>query len=211
MPLMENLGFEWHEVRRLGILGGTFDPVHHGHLAAACAACDQMNLDRVLLIPARTPPHKTGKTISASMHRYLMCVLATLTIPEFSVSQIEIQREGPSYTIETIRLLRERVDDATELFTVIGADMVLDIVNWYRPDAILDESTVVGVSRPGFDLQAMEQTLGTERSQKVKVITADTPDLSGTEIRRRVENGQPINSFVPEAVRQYMGAAQLYR
>ena len=208
---MESLNFEWSSVDRLGMLGGTFDPVHRGHLSVARAVFGHFNLDRILFIPARIPPHKAHKDISAPMHRYLMCVLATLQMPEFCVSRVEIHRQGASYTIETLRELRELTGDETELFTILGADMVLDIVNWHKPDAILDESTVIGVSRPGFGLQKLEQTLGAERSQKVEVYPADTPDISGTEIRQRVNNGETIDEMVPEAVAQYISAARLYQ
>lgn len=208
---MENLSFEWSSLDRLGILGGTFDPVHRGHICVARAVFDHFNLDQILFIPARIPPHKDKGNISAPMHRYLMCVLATLQVPEFSVSRMEIQREGPSYTIETLHQLRELTGGDTELFTILGADMVLDIINWYRPDEILDESTVIGVSRPGFDLQTMEQKLGPERSEKVEVFHADTPDISGTEIRRRVHDGEAVGEMVTEAVSGYIVAAKLYR
>ncbi|MFP3903647.1 MAG: nicotinate-nucleotide adenylyltransferase [Armatimonadota bacterium] len=208
--MTENLGFEWKSVIRLGILGGTFDPVHNGHLAAARVAADACDLDRLLFIPARKPPHKTDANISPSMHRYLMAVLATVDTERFVVSRVELDREGPSYTIHTIRQLKELTGQDTEIFLVLGADMVLDIVNWYEPDAIMQEARVIGVSRPGFDLQNMEQKLGQKRSQRIEIVPADTPDISGTEIRKRTRKGNAITDAVPDAVRAYIEAAQLY-
>ncbi|MFO7947816.1 MAG: nicotinate-nucleotide adenylyltransferase [Armatimonadota bacterium] len=207
---MENLGFEWKSAIRLGILGGTFDPVHYGHLAAARVAADACDLDRILFVPARKPPHKTDATISSPMHRYLMAVVAVLDTERFSVSRLELDREGPSYTIHTIRQLNKLTGRDAELFLILGADMVLDIVNWYETDAIVEEAHVLGVSRPGFDLKDMEQKLGRKRSRTIEIIPADTPDISGTQIRARARRGESIRGTVPDPVNAYIEAAGLY-
>lgn len=210
MPRMENLGFEWAGVRRIGVLGGTFDPIHYGHLVAAEAVSAQLDLDRVVLVPAGQPPHKTGRQISPAHHRHVMCLVAAAPQRDWAVSRVELSRPGRSYTVETLRQLREWTGPDCELVFIVGADMALDLPNWCRPDAILDQARFVAVHRPGYDLRALDGVLGPARASRVERVVIETPDVSGTEIRRRVGAGQSIMGLAPPGVCAYISAAGLY-
>lgn len=210
MPAMENLGFEWAGMRRLGVLGGTFDPIHYGHITAAEAVSERLALDRVVFIPAGQPPHKTGRQISSAFHRSMMCLIATAARADWSVSRVELSRAGSSYTIQTLEQMRSRVGPDCELVFIAGADMALDLSNWYRPDAILREARFVAVQRPGYDLSRLAEVLGSVRAERVERVAVDTPDVSGTEIRQRVAEGRPITPLTPPGVAAYIKAAGLY-
>ncbi len=207
---MENLGFDWSQLRSLGIMGGTFDPIHYGHLAAAEYVRQTCDIDRMLFIPSGHPPHKACRQISTPRDRYLMTLLATCDAPFSAVSQLELLRDGASYTIHTLRTLREWVGDVCELFFITGADMAIDMVNWYMPDAIMNEAHILAVHRPGYDLSVLEKVLGSPRASQIDVIAADTPDISATDIRNRVRAGQSIAGLTPDSVVNYIEAARLY-
>lgn len=207
---MEQLGFQWSNMSRLGIIGGTFDPIHGGHLAAAEAAQQHYPLDRVLFIPSGHPPHKNTSHISSARDRYLMALLATCSTTGFHVSQVELLRAGTAYTIDTLRLLQSWVGPDCRLFFIVGADMALDLPTWREPDAILAEAQVVALSRPGYDLSALEEILGPARAAQIETLSVNTPDVSATEIRRRVASGQSIAGLTPDPVSQYVAALHLY-
>ena len=207
---MENLGFDWTSVRRLGILGGTFDPIHHGHLAVARQVRRAYGLDRVVFIPSGYPPHKPNGSVSTGQHRYMMALLATCDEPAFSVSQVAMMRTEISYTVHTLRLLQSWTGLKCRLYFIAGGDMALDLPNWREPDAILDQCQFVAVQRPGYALDNLRATLGEKRMAKVDTLTLETPDISATEVRRRVLCGEDISDYVPETVRLYILAAGLY-
>lgn len=207
---MENLGFDWTSVLRLGILGGTFDPIHQGHLVVARQARQVYDLDRIVFIPSGRPPHKSASSVSSGQDRYLMSLLATADEPHFHVSQVELMRTDTSYTIDTLRLLQSWAGPECRLHFIAGADMALDLPNWRQPDAILDQCRFVAVTRPGYDLNAIQNVLGKQRAAKVEILALDTPDISSTEMRRRVADGEAISGMVAEPVEQYIRAAGLY-
>ncbi len=192
-------------------MGGTFDPIHHAHLLIAEEIRRRFELPRVIFMPSGKPPHKTDAEITSAEDRYVMVQLATADNQHFYVSRMEIEREGPSYTIDTIRTLRSRMGEGAEVYFVTGADAILEILTWHEPDAIIEEARVVAVPRPGFDLRELKETLGPRRASKVTVIDAPPADISSTNIRERVAIGTSIRYLVPPPVIDYIRKRGLYR
>ncbi|MFN2544055.1 MAG: nicotinate-nucleotide adenylyltransferase [Actinomycetota bacterium] len=195
--------------RRLGVMGGTFDPIHHGHLLTAEEALQQFRLDEVVFIPTGQPWMKEDREVSAPEDRYLMAVIATASNPSFSVSRLEIEREGPTYTVDTLRELRSARGDV-ELYFVTGADAMLEILQWKDPEEALEEAHFIAATRPGFDLAAFEQGAPTS-DPRVTVMAIPALAISSTDIRERVRDGRPIRYLVPEGVQTYIEKASLYR
>lgn len=206
------------EARRLGIMGGTFDPIHYGHLLAAEAARWRFTLDEVLFIPTGMPWQKP-EGVTAAEDRYRMTVLATASNPAFAVSRIELDHPGPTYTVETLRRLRAQLPEDCRLYFVVGADAVLQILTWKDPAEILALTELVAVSRPGHDLGELESTLtaglGTGangRDPAVRLHTVPIPELaiSSTDLRARVAVGAPIRYLTPDPVVDYIADRGLY-
>ncbi|MDR7420756.1 MAG: nicotinate-nucleotide adenylyltransferase [Armatimonadota bacterium] len=200
---------------RLGIMGGTFDPIHHGHLVTAEEARSQFALDQVLFVPNRHPPHKDPADVTEPEHRYLMTFLATVSNPHFSVSRIEIQRPGASFTIATIRELAALYPDAV-LYYITGADAILQILRgeWEQSAELLRLCEFIAATRPGFalDLDTLRRSNATGRPLKnVHVMAIPAMAISSTDIRARVGSGRPIKYLVPEAVESYIEKHGLYR
>ncbi len=195
--------------RRLGIMGGTFDPIHHGHLLTAEEAAVQFALDEVVFVPTGQPWMKEGREVSATEHRYLMTVIATASNPRFSVSRVEIDRDGPTYTVETLHALQEEHPDA-ELFFVTGADAMLEILHWKDPEEVLSLAHVIAATRPGYDLARFEAEASSHHPN-VSVMNIPALAISSTDIRQRVRAGRPIRYLVPEGVKSYIEKAGLYR
>lgn len=198
---------------RLGIMGGTFDPIHLGHLVAAEAAREQFELDRVIFVPARLPPHKRDRTISPAEHRLAMVLLATANHPRFLVSRLELDRPGPSYSVDTLRLFRQEYPNAN-LFFITGADAVLDFDTWKEPGALLRLCCLVVVSRPGCDRRRLREKLaGLERETGCPMAELAAPalDISSRDIRRRAAEGKSLRYLVPREVRDYVLKHDLYR
>jgi len=198
-------------VTSVAVMGGTFDPIHHGHLFAAEEVGAHFGLSQVIFMPCRRPPHKPAGAVSPAEHRYRMAALAVASNPRFAVSRLELERAGPSYTIETLRELRRQRGAALEIFFITGADAVLEIMTWREPDAVLDECRLVAVHRPGYDLDKLARVLGPERAAKVEPLAVKTLDISSTELRQRVAQGQSIRYLTPEAVSDYIQENGLYR
>lgn len=192
-------------------MGGTFDPIHYVHLLIAEDVRERFELPHVLFMPSGNPPHKRDYEVTPAEDRYVMALLATAGNPHFSVSRLEIERPGPSYTIDTIRQLKAELGDGAQILFVTGADAVLEILTWHQPDAILEEARLVAVPRPGFDLEQLDETLGAARASKVTVIDAPLADISSTMIRRRVGAGESIRYLTPRAVIDYIEKRRLYR
>lgn len=192
-------------------MGGTFDPIHLGHLVVAEEARTRFELERVIFVPNRQPPHKKDYQVTDAEHRYAMCLLATASNPFFEVSREELERPGPSYTIDTIRAFRARFGSNVELFFITGADAVLEIMTWREPEALLSEARVVAVHRPGFDLSRLSAVM--EKEQAAKILTMPMPglEISSTDLRRRVAEGRSISYLTPDAVADYIGKMGLYR
>lgn len=187
---------------KLGIFGGTFDPPHVGHLIAAQEVYRQLGLDRVLLVPAGIPPHKQGDAISPGPVRLEMVRAATADDACMEVSSVELEREGPSYTVDTLRALREEYPDA-ELYLAVGADQLEELDLWREPEEIVRLARLVAFARGGQPPPVSPWPL--------IVVEVPTTEISSTEMRRRVAAGAPIRYFVPEPVRQIIEREGLYR
>lgn len=192
--------------RKKGIMGGTFDPIHYGHLVTAEEVRDYFDLEEVVFVPSARPPHKIGQEISDPEHRYLMVVLATVTNPYFRVSRVEIERPGPSYSIDTVRYFKSVWGEDTEIFFITGADAFAQISHWNNPTELLSICTFVAASRPGYRL-CLESAL----QGRIKVIEVSALAISSSEIRRRVKRGESIKYLLPEAVENYIYKNGLYR
>lgn len=195
---------------RLGIMGGTFDPLHLAHLLVAEEARSAFSLERVLFIPAGDPPHKPETPISAAEHRYAMALLGTADHPHFEVSRIEIERPGPSYSVETIRALRGILGAGAEMYFIAGADEILEIESWHESDALPDLVRFIAVPRPGFDLLVLGRRLPARFLSCIDELRMSEIDISATDIRRRVASGEPIRYLVPASVEAYIRKNGLY-
>ncbi|MGH2739820.1 MAG: nicotinate-nucleotide adenylyltransferase [Actinomycetota bacterium] len=191
-------------------MGGTFDPIHNGHLVTAEEALWQFDLDEVVFVPTGQPWMKEGTDVSPAEDRYLMTVIATAGNPAFRVSRIEIDREGPTYTVETIRAFQEQYGEETKLFFITGADAILEILQWKDPEEVLDVAHFIAATRPGYDIERFEAEQPT-RHPNVRVMDIPALAISSTDIRNRVRKGQPIRYLVPEGVQAYIDKAGLYR
>jgi nicotinate-nucleotide adenylyltransferase len=185
-------------------MGGTFDPVHHGHLVAASEVQALLNLDEVVFVPTGQPWQKDGTAVSPAEHRYLMTVIATASNPRFTVSRVDIDRDGPTYTIDTLRDLREQRPDA-ELFFITGADALAQILTWKDVDELWSLAHFVGVTRPGHVLS--DKGLPTD---KITLTEVPAMAISSTDCRERVGRGEPVWYLVPDGVVQYIGKHRLY-
>ncbi len=195
--------------RRLGVMGGTFDPIHHGHLLTAEEAAVQFGLDEVVFVPTGQPWMKEHGDVSPPEHRYLMTVIATASNPRFSVSRIEVDRDGPTYTVDTLHELKDQRGDV-DLFFVTGADAMLEILEWKDPEEVLALAHFIAATRPGYDLTRFEA--GTAiKHPNVSIMNIPALAISSTDIRRRVHDGRPIRYLVPEGVESYIAKAGLYR
>jgi len=201
---------------RAGIFGGSFDPIHTAHLELAQCALDQRRLDGVIFVPARVPPHKVGRPLAPAGDRLRMIELAVRDRPAFRVSTVELDRDGPSYTLLTVRELRRELGATAELFLLLGADSVRDLPTWWRADELVREAAVVPFGRPGCrlqeDLARLAERFGAEWAQAVAKRTVEAPlmDVSSTAIRERVGSGRSIEGLVPEAVARYIASHGLY-
>jgi nicotinate-nucleotide adenylyltransferase len=195
---------------RLGVLGGTFDPVHLGHLAAADAALDCADLDEVVFVPTGQPPHRPPAMASAAQ-RLEMCRLATADEPHFAVSDVELSRDGPSYTLDTLLALRGANPHA-ELFLILGWDAASQFRSWYRPAEVIALAPIIVISRPGRKApEEADIRSAALEPERVILCPRPTPSVSGSEIRRALAAGQSISGKVPEAVERYIAAHHLYR
>lgn len=195
---------------RLGIMGGTFDPIHYGHLVAAEEALVQFNLGKVLFMPTGTPARKTGQRVTPAEQRYLMTVIATASNPDFEVSRLEIDRPGVTYTADTMTELRTRYGDSAALFFITGADAVLEILTWKDSARLADLCTLIAATRPGYDLSPLMER---PAPSGLQVETMEVPALaiSSTEIRARVASRRPVRYLLPEAVAAYVSKNRLYQ
>jgi nicotinate-nucleotide adenylyltransferase len=196
---------------RTGLMGGTFDPVHHGHLLVAEAASHALDLQRVDLIPAHDPPHKPREPAADAEHRYQMVSLAVVSNPRFFASRIELDRTGPSYTIDTVRHFLEQGATPDDLFFITGADTILEFLTWHRHEELIRLCRFAAVTRPGYPLAQIEQALPTSYRERIRVIEAPGLAISSTELRERLRRGQPVRYLVPEPVEAYLRKHDLYR
>ncbi len=199
----------------IGILGGTFDPIHIGHLMMAEEAAAALDLDRVFFIPNRQPPHKDEEGVTPPDDRYLMTLKATAGNELFHVSRIELEREGPSFTIDTVLDIKEKIQDGSELnisektkiFLIIGMDSLLDLKNWKDPQKLVSEVILAVAPRPGCSNDSIPGWL----LEKTVFLPMPAIDLSSSRIRQRVRCGKPIRYLVPPSVEEYIKTKGLYR
>lgn len=199
-------------VTRIGVLGGTFDPIHYGHLFIAEEARVRIPLERVLFVPAAQPPHKAESTVTApEHHRLRMVELAIASNPCFEISTVDMHRPGPHYSIDMIALLQEEYGPQAEFYFIMGLDSLAGILTWHEPARLLELCRLAVGSRQGYgaDLQALEAVLP---GVSARTLLLDTPELeiSSTDIERRIKAGLPIKYLVPEAVEEYIHAHRLY-
>lgn len=207
---------------RIGILGGTLDPIHMGHIEAALAAREALRLDRIFVIPAHLPPHR-ARPASSPFHRFAMAALAVTGLDGFEVSEMELVAPGPSYTADTLRRVAETYGcEAWQIFFITGADAFAEIETWSRYPAVLDLANFVVVARPGMSLQQLRARLpqlkdrmrlplaSSPQEPLIFLVDAPTPDVSSTEIRRRIATGSAISGLVPQGVEQHIQQHALY-
>jgi nicotinate-nucleotide adenylyltransferase len=194
------------DVQRIGVMGGTFDPIHHGHLVAASEVAQVFTLDEVVFVPTGQPWQKDARKVSPSEDRYLMTVIATASNPRFSVSRIDIDRGGPTYTIDTLRDLRAERGDEAELFFITGADAMAQIMSWQDVNELFKLAHFVGVTRPGHRLTGHGLP-----EDKVSLVEVPALAISSTDCRQRVARGEPIWYLVPDGIVQYIAKRRLYR
>lgn len=213
---------------RVGLLGGTLDPIHVGHIETATAARRALDLDRVDVLPSHVPPHRTQQPVASGYHRFAMAALAVNGVEGLSVSDVELRTPGPSYTIDTLTRFRETSRlGASQIFFITGADAFAEIETWHRYPAVLELANFVVVSRPGFPVEQLRVRLpglaprmtsgrGQAGGQPpggfpvIFLVDAPTPDVSSTEIRRRLAAGEPLTGLVPAAVARHIAQHGLY-
>ncbi len=192
---------------KIAIMGGTFNPIHNAHLLSAEQVREGKGYEKILFVPAARPPHKIQPDMVSAEHRYQMVLLATEDNPFFEVSRIELDRAGPSYTIQTIRKLRQQYGVTTELAWIIGADSLIEYRIWKDFDEVLRQCTLIATTRPNYDLELVP----TDIRDLVTTYRITGSDISATEIRQRVRNNVSIRYLVPDAVAAYIEQHQLYR
>jgi nicotinate-nucleotide adenylyltransferase len=199
--------------RRLGILGGTFDPIHFGHLDAADAARRALQLDRVLLIPSFDPPHRPTDPMASGFHRFALVALAIQGNDALSASDMELTRTGPSYTADTLRAVARQGWRPSQIFFILGSDAFAEIATWREYPAVLDTANFVVIARPGTTLDAATARTPSLRGrlgQSIFLVEARTRDVSSSTIRARLATRQPIDDLVPAAVARHIAAHHLY-
>lgn len=195
---------------KVGIMGGTFDPIHFGHLVVAEEAYTSLNLSEVIFVPTGNPPHKKFKIVTPAEDRYIMTCMAIVDNPHFKISKIEIEREGTSHTIDTLREMRHwYLPKEVEFFFITGIDAVLQMTSWKEPSAIAKIAHIVAASRPGYNISQLE-SLPEDIREAVIPLEIPLLAISSTEIRRRIAAGQSIRYFLPWTVEHYIYKKNLY-
>lgn len=200
-------------MKKIGLMGGTFDPIHYGHLVLAEQIRTQFNLDMVYFIPVGIPPHKQDKNISSSKHRYFMTLLATITNPNFEVSKMEIEDSNISYTVNTIKKFKELVGKDAELYFITGADAIYELGTWKNVEELLQLCKFIAASRPGIDKKKLKgkiTELNEKYSANITVTSVPALAISSTDIRSRIRIGKSIKYIVPESVEYYIYKNNLY-
>ncbi len=192
--------------RRVGIMGGTFDPIHHGHLVAASEVQHHFGLDEVIFVPTGQPWQKADKRVTAAEDRYLMAVIATASNPRFRVSRVDVDRGGPTYTYDTLRDMREFLGGGAEMFFITGADALGQMLTWHNAEKMFELARFIGCTRPGHVLADPGLPEG-----RVDLMEVPALAISSTEVRDRVRAGEPIWYLVPDGIVQYINKWELYR
>lgn len=195
--------------QRIGIMGGTFDPIHFGHLVTAEAARHRFGLDRVIFVPSGHPPHKQNRPVTPGAERLMMTLLATVANEHFIVSPWEVDRPQMSYTYDTMQAFHRQYGEQAELFFITGADAVLEIMQWRKIDELTDFCSFIAATRPGYRLDGA--ALSPKLAEKVAFMEVPALAISSSDIRRRVRQGEPIKYLLPETVEMYIYKHGLYR
>ncbi|ATW25469.1 nicotinate-nucleotide adenylyltransferase [Candidatus Formimonas warabiya] len=193
----------------IGIMGGTFDPIHYGHLVTAEAARCGFHLDQVIFVPSGRPPHKKVQDITPTEHRYHMTALAVATNPFFHVSRVELDRPGYSYAVDTVAAFLDQYGQDIDLYFITGADAILEIITWKNVKFLMEQCRFIAATRPGFHLQEANH-LPQEFLKKIIFMEVPALAISSTDIRQRVMDKRPIKYLLPEAVEQYILDNKLY-
>ncbi len=196
-------------MNRWGVMGGTFDPIHYGHLFAAEEARTHFDLDQVLFIPNSVPPHKTGRTTTEAAHRFAMTEIATASNPAFLCSTIERDRPGVSYTVDTLLALRAE-SPQTELFLITGVDAIADILTWKRHEEVIHLAQFIAAARPGYDPAVLSARLPEAYLKQIHILNSTALDISSTDLRQRVRDNRPIRYLTPDGVVEYIIQNRLY-
>lgn len=201
-------------MERIGIMGGTFDPIHYGHLVAAQGALWSFGLDKVFFVPSGRPPHKARDAVSSPWDRYLMALLATISNHQFTVSSLEVERPGPSFTVDTVRHFQRERGPGCELFFITGADAIIEIPSWRNTEGLLELCHFIAASRPGYpedDFRSFLASLPDDQRDRIHRIEVPALAISSSDLRRRVREGEPIKYLLPESVEGYIFKSGLYR
>lgn len=194
---------------RLAIMGGTFNPIHIGHLVCAEEAASSFGFDEIVFMPAGLPPHKQVPGGATAEHRYLMTVMATADNPRFRVSRFEIEKEQPSYTVDTVRYFRQQAPEA-QIYFITGADAILEILDWKDPQELLQMATLIAATRPGYPLDRFASQSGLMKDGSVRLMEIPAIGISSSEIRERVAGGRSIRYLVPDPVERFIEKERLY-
>ncbi|MDK2799413.1 MAG: nicotinate-nucleotide adenylyltransferase [Clostridiales bacterium] len=198
---------------QVGIMGGTFDPIHYGHLVTAEAVRAKFSLDHVIFVPSGNPPHKIDQKVTDKNHRYLMTLLATATNQYFKVSRDEIDREGYTYTIDTIKNFNIQFSGKAKFYFITGADALNEILTWKDAESLLQMCEFVAATRPGYKYEELFRDieyLTINYNSKIHLVEVPSLAISSTDIRERVKSGQPIKYLLPESVENYIYKNSLY-
>jgi len=196
--------------KTLGLMGGTFDPIHYGHLVTAEAARCGFNLDKVVFVPSGRPPHKKAKNITPAEHRYEMTKLAIESNPYFDISRLELDRPGYSYAVDTVSMFLEKYGQDIDLFFITGADAILEILTWKNVEKLMKHCKFIAATRPGFHLHDVNH-LPEDFMEKIIFMEVPALAISSTDIRKRVAVNRPIKYLLPEAVESYIYKHHLYQ
>jgi nicotinate-nucleotide adenylyltransferase len=202
----------FHRATRIGLIGGTFDPIHYGHLVAAEEARAVLGLERVLFAPAGEPPHKRGRHVTPVEHRVQMVRLAIASNPHFELSTVDVLRTGPSYSVDTLRILKDELGPEADVWFIIGLDSLVDILSWREPARLVELARIVAVTRPGyatFDVHKLEPSIP-KASERIRIVPIPEMNISSSALRERVLAGMPIKYQLPEEVEAYIYANGLY-
>jgi nicotinate-nucleotide adenylyltransferase len=198
-------------IRRLAIMGGTFDPIHFGHLLIAEQARESQRLDLVVFVPNGRPVFDKAHKVTLAEERFRLCGLAIAGNPKFTLSSAEIDRPGPSFAVDTVNEFRQAYPDLEALFFITGADAVLDILGWHEYDQLINQCEFVAATRPGFKLEDLSNKLEAGMLEKINFLAIPGLDISSTDIRQRIGRGQSIRYLTPDAVVQRIQEIGLYR
>ena len=191
----------------VGLFGGTFDPIHNGHIEAANSAHQTLKLDKVIMVPAGDPYLKRTKLVASPKERYRMVSLANQKMPSLEVSDIEIFRSGPSYTIDTVRELKR---EGHEVIVLLGTDSIIEMDKWQDPDLLHSECEVVGLTRPGFQIDESKSYLSRQRKYSLRTIEVNSPEISSTRVRNLIQDGVDVADLIPLEVNEYIKKEKLY-